>query len=68
MNKYQRQRSKEIKQIMSRDIFGRITYNMAKREWKHIKRLALTDPSPCNQCIDEMCTRPRAIAYCKYDK
>lgn len=35
MNKYQRKRNREIKQIMKLDKFGRTTYAQAKSIWKH---------------------------------
>lgn len=45
MNKYQRQKSKEIKQIMKFDKFAVITYSQARVIWK----LAHKNPSERRQ-------------------
>lgn len=34
MNKYQKERSREIRDIMRTDLFGRMTYKEAKRKWR----------------------------------
>lgn len=35
MNKYQKEKSREIRDIMRTDLFGRMTYKEAKRKWRN---------------------------------
>ena len=66
MNKYQRQRSKEIKALMVKDKFGRITYAQARRKWNFLRLLRQLGQRerPCFDC-DASCDRPhKIIAYC----
>lgn len=53
MNRYQRQKSKEIKQIMKRDKFGTMTYNEAKRLWKMCRYWVWC--KPCKDCNRYIC-------------
>lgn len=62
MNRYQKQRSKEIKQIMKRDKFGRMKYTQARRVWNWTRRFSWC--RPCEDCCT-MCNGPyKVIAYC----
>lgn len=61
MNRYQRQRSKEIKQIMKRDKFGRMKYSEARRIWRIYKVFAWC--SPCEDCWTG-CKKNNVIAFC----
>ena len=63
MNKYQRQRSKEIKAMMAQDRFGRATYRQARRAWNFLRRIRWC--SPCEDCDNSRCNGPyKVIAYC----
>ncbi len=64
MNKYQRQCSKEVKQMMADGFFA---YRPARRRWNKLmratKRLELA--SPCNECINVTCgKRFKALVVC----
>lgn len=63
MNKYQRQRSKEIKEIMAKDKFGRTTYAQARRVWNFLRRVRWG--SPCEDCDRMFCGREfKPIVFC----
>jgi hypothetical protein len=63
MNRYQKKVSKEIKALVKRDKFGRLTYKNARKIWQWAKRWNWC--SPCEDCDNCMCEKPKmAIAYC----
>lgn len=63
MNKYQKRKSREIKAIMRRDKFGRLSYKEAKRAWTFAKRFLLF--YPCEDCDTLHCSKlGKPIAYC----
>lgn len=64
MNKYQRQRSKEIKAMMAESFFS---HSQARRRWNRLmkatKRLELG--SPCKECRNMTCgKRFKALVFC----
>ena len=66
MNKYQRQRSKEIKQMIRSDEFFSLTYPQARRYWNWLYRYIYIAFSPCDSCCSKCCrhkTKP-PIVYC----
>lgn len=67
MNKYNRKRSKEIKQIMKTDKCGRMTYSQARRIWNQTRRFMWC--MPCEDCDAFVCnqfsTNP-PLVYCPY--
>ena len=64
MNKYQKKKSREIKAIMRRDKWGRLSYKDAKVVWKFGKRFNAF--SPCEDCDNLLCFKKtkKAIVYC----
>lgn len=63
MNRYQRKVSKEIKALMKRDKFGRLTYKQARKIWQYIKQYQWD--TPCEDCENWMCKKPKTvISYC----
>lgn len=64
MNRYQKQRSKEIKQLLRDNKFDFIIYSQAKRYWNWLHRYVPF--SPCNMCCNEECKRDmkQPIVYC----
>jgi hypothetical protein len=63
MNRYQRQKSKEIKQMVKRDKFGRVTYKQARRVWSFHRRYNLF--YPCEDCDNMNCNKPfTVIVFC----
>ena len=53
MNKYNKRRSKEIKQLMKADRSGKTTYKQARRAWSWAKRFMWC--SPCEDCDAPFC-------------
>lgn len=53
MNRYQRQKSNEIKKIMKRDKFGRMTYKEANKMWNWCRRFRWC--KPCEDCAIQLC-------------
>ena len=64
MNRYQKQRSKEIKQMLRDDEFGFMSYSQAKRYWNWLHRYLPF--SPCDRCCNDKCEREAKspIVYC----
>ena len=63
MNKYQKRKSREIKQIMKLNPFGQTTYKMAKWHWRMAKRFDFFHP--CEDCDTLHCDKVgKPIAYC----
>lgn len=64
MNKYQKQRSKEIKQLLMFNNFGLKTYSQARHHWNWLRKWTIF--SPCIRCCNDCCKRneERPIAYC----
>ena len=63
MNKYQKRVSREIKALMRRDKFGRLSYKDAKKVWQFGKRF--NNFRPCEDCDVLWCEKVgRAIVYC----
>lgn len=64
MNKFQKQKSREIKALMKIDKFGRVTYRQARRAWSFNVRYNFF--YPCEDCGRVHCEKPfTVIAYCK---
>lgn len=55
MNKYNKKRSREIKQLMKADRSGSPTYKQARRAWSWARRFAWC--SPCEDCDRPFCKR-----------
>lgn len=65
MNKFQKRKHKEIKQIMAGDRLGRITYQQARRAWNFKKRFQWC--RPCEDCDTSIMCCPgvgKPIAFC----
>lgn len=64
MNKYQKQRSKEIKQLLKCDNLGLTTYSAARRYWNRL--YIPTWLSPCDYCCNDCCKHKTKspISYC----
>lgn len=63
MNKYQKRKSREIKALMRRDRFGRLTYKDARKVWQFGKRFNAF--SPCEDCDTIRCKKVgKPIVYC----
>ena len=64
MNRYQKQRSKEIKQLVKFNDFGLKTYSQARRYWNWWHRYISFSPCDycCNACHKYDTKQP--IAYC----
>ena len=63
MNKYQRKKSKEIKTLMRKDKWDRLSYKDAKKIWQFGKRFSCF--APCEDCDNMLCDKPKnVIAYC----
>lgn len=67
MNKYQKRKSREIKQIMKEKPFvnGKpTTYKMAKKGWNWMKKFNIFHP--CEDCDTYWCkTVGKPIVYCR---
>ena len=62
MNKYQKQKSREIKDLMKQDPLRELTYKQARKGWGWMKRLNWC--SPCEDCT-AYCKGPyNKIAFC----
>ena len=63
MNKYQKRKSREIKALMRRDKFGRLSYKDAKKVWQFGKRINVF--SPCENCDTLNCPKVgKPLVYC----
>ena len=63
MNKYQKRKSREIKALMRRDKWGRLSYKDARKIWNFAKRFQWC--SPCEDCDNPFCKKPlNVIVYC----
>lgn len=65
MNRFQKQQSKEIKQLMKSNGDRFITYRQARHYWNS-KHRYLTAFSPCDACVNDECdhkVKP-PIVYC----
>lgn len=63
MNRYQKKVSREIKALVKRDKFGRLTYKQARKIWQWAKRWNRF--SPCEDCDNTGCKKPKmAIVFC----
>ena len=63
MNKYQKRKSREIKALMRRDKFGRLTYKEARKVWQFGKRFNALPP--CEYCGNPFCWNVgKPIVYC----
>jgi hypothetical protein len=63
MNKYQKRKSREIKALVRRDKWGRLSYKYAKKVWQFGKRLQLH--TPCEDCDTLGCRKiGKPIVYC----
>lgn len=68
MNRYQKQRSKEIKKLLKCDCLDLTTYSKARRHWNRLCRM--TYLSPCDYCCNNYddvcyeCKTKTVIAYC----
>lgn len=63
MNRYQKKASREIKDLVKRDKFGRLTYKQARKIWQWAKRWNWC--SPCEDCYNARCKKTKTvIAYC----
>jgi hypothetical protein len=62
MNRYQRQRSKEIKDLIRHNKWGDMTYPAARRIWNFAHRVRWC--TPCEDCTTN-CNGPyNKIAFC----
>ena len=63
MNKYQKKKSREIKALMRRDKWGRLSYKDARKVWQFGKKFRTF--SPCEDCDTLECKKVgKPIAYC----
>lgn len=63
MNKYQKRKSAEIKAIMRKDKFGRISYKDARKVWQFEKKFNAFHP--CEDCDTGICFKiGKPIVYC----